>query len=198
MPMKQPFRLPATIASVLSATCLGACHSPQPGLTAPLPTAHAQHAPSVVPPVGVEPHAPTSAERPREEPRPNCCTNPRQRDPLDDPNSPLAQRDIFFAFDQHQLTADTHALLEHHARYLVSRPQRRLRLEGHADARGSREYNLALGQMRAQAVYRRLMLLGVREAQLDAESWGKERPRVPGADEAAWAQNRRVDLVYVR
>jgi len=135
-------------------------------------------------------------EQPREESRPSCRTCSRERDPLHDPDSPLAKREVFFGFDQYQLTPEAQALLDQHAKYLANRPQRRLRLEGHTDQRGGSEYNLALGQMRAQSVARMLMLLGVREAQLDIESFGKERPRALGNDEVAWQQNRRVDLVY--
>lgn len=136
------------------------------------------------------------AEQPKEESRPSCRTCSRESDPLHDPDSPLAKREVFFGFDQYRLTPEAQALLDQHAKYLANRPQRRLRLEGHADERGGSEYNLALGQMRAQSVARMLMLLGVREAQLDTVSFGKQRPQAQGNDEASWQQNRRVDLVY--
>jgi peptidoglycan-associated lipoprotein len=87
-------------------------------------------------------------------------------------------------------------LIDAHARFLKANPQRRIALEGHTDERGGREYNLALGQRRAEAVRRALALLGVADNQMEAVSFGKEKPAVVGADEAAWAQNRRVEIAY--
>jgi peptidoglycan-associated lipoprotein len=85
-----------------------------------------------------------------------------------------------------------------HAAYLVRYPTARVRLEGHTDERGSREYNIGLGERRAQAVRRALMLQGVADAQITTVSYGEERPAVEGSDEAAHAQNRRVELVHAQ
>jgi peptidoglycan-associated lipoprotein len=86
--------------------------------------------------------------------------------------------------------------IEGHARFLKANGSRRVVIEGHTDERGGREYNLALGQRRSEAVRRALGLLGVAETQLEAVSFGKEKPASPGMDEASWAQNRRAEIAY--
>jgi peptidoglycan-associated lipoprotein len=103
-------------------------------------------------------------------------------------------RSLYFDFDSFVLRTEDRPAVEGYARLLNSQPDRKLGLEGHADERGGREYNLALGQKRAEAVSRALELLGVNRAQLEAVSFGEERPADPGHDEAAWAKNRRVDM----
>jgi peptidoglycan-associated lipoprotein len=105
-----------------------------------------------------------------------------------------AQRVVYFDFDSYVVRPDAKPVIEGHARVLVAGKARRLVLEGHTDERGGREYNLALGQKRAEAVARSLVLLGVNESQLEAVSFGKERPAAEGSDEAAWEKNRRVEL----
>ncbi len=104
------------------------------------------------------------------------------------------QRVVYFDFDSYAIRDDFRAMLEGHARALTAQPSRRMLVEGHTDDRGGREYNLALGQKRAEAVLRSLTLLGVAEQQLEAVSFGKERPAVEGSDENAWARNRRAEL----
>lgn len=105
-----------------------------------------------------------------------------------------AQRIVYFDFDSFALRPEFTPMLEGHARALGASPQRRMVIEGHTDERGGREYNLALGQKRAEAVLRSLVLLGAAEGQLEAVSFGKERPAAEGSTEAAWAQNRRAEL----
>lgn len=117
-------------------------------------------------------------------------------DPLSDPNSPLAQRSVYFDFDSFVVKSDYQPLVEAHGRYLASNAKRQVVIEGNADERGSREYNLALGQKRAEAVKSRLVLLGVADGQVEAVSFGEERPRAKGKDEASYAENRRADVVY--
>jgi peptidoglycan-associated lipoprotein len=90
------------------------------------------------------------------------------------------------------------AIVAAHARYLAANPTVRVRLEGHTDERGSREYNIGLGERRAQAVRRALLLQGATETQLSTVSYGAERPAAAGSNEAAWAQNRRVEIVYLK
>ncbi len=119
-----------------------------------------------------------------------------QKDPLNDPASPLAKRSIFFDFDSFVIREDFRGTVEAHARYLLSNPTRRVVIQGNTDERGSREYNLALGQKRSEAVRRAMSALGVPESQMEAVSFGEERPRATGTDEAAFAENRRADLVY--
>jgi peptidoglycan-associated lipoprotein len=123
-------------------------------------------------------------------------TTPKAIDPLNDPSSPLAKRSIYFDFDSFVVKPDFQGTVEAHGKYLVGNPSRRVMIEGNADERGSREYNLALGQKRAEAVKSRLRLLGVAETQMETISFGEEKPRASGHDEAAWAENRRADLNY--
>ena len=106
----------------------------------------------------------------------------------------LAQRTVFFDFDSFVVKDEYRPMLEAHAKVLSANRSKRMALEGHTDERGGREYNLALGQKRAEAVLRSMVLLGVQEVQLEAVSFGEERPALPGSDETAWAKNRRVDL----
>ncbi len=105
-------------------------------------------------------------------------------------------RIIFFDYDSYVIKADAQPLIEAHARFLRANAQRRVSIEGHTDERGGREYNLALGQRRSEAVRRALGLLGVNDSQMEAVSFGKEKPAVVGSDEAAWAQNRRAEIAY--
>lgn len=105
-------------------------------------------------------------------------------------------RIIYFDYDSFELKADSSATLEANARYLNANRTRRVNLEGHTDERGGREYNLALGQKRAEAVRRALGLLGVTEAQMEAVSFGEEKPSQVGLDEASFSRNRRVELTY--
>ena len=117
-------------------------------------------------------------------------------DPLNDPNSPLAKRSIYFDFDSYAVRDDYQPLLQQHAQYLKSHPDRHVLIQGNTDERGTSEYNLALGQKRAEAVRRAMSLLGVADSQMEAVSLGKEKPQATGHDESSWAQNRRADLVY--
>jgi len=105
-------------------------------------------------------------------------------------------RVIYFDYDSFEVKAESAATLEANARYLNANRTRRVNLEGHTDERGGREYNLALGQKRAEAVRRALSLLGVPETQMEAVSFGEEKPAQTGFDEAAFAKNRRVELTY--
>lgn len=103
---------------------------------------------------------------------------------------------VFFDYDSYVIKPEAQPIIEAHARFLRTNGQRRVALEGHTDERGGREYNLALGQRRAEAVRRALGLLGVGDAQLEAVSFGKEKPAATGSDESAWSQNRRVEISY--
>jgi len=118
------------------------------------------------------------------------------RDPLADPNSPLAKRSIYFDYDSYAVRDEYRATIDAHARFLTSERSRRVIIQGNTDERGSREYNLALGQKRAEAVRRSLTAMGVPDAQVEAVSLGEEKPRTSAQDEASFAENRRADLVY--
>lgn len=103
---------------------------------------------------------------------------------------------VYFDYDSFEVRSEFAGMLEAHAKYLAASSTRRVALEGHTDERGGREYNLALGQQRAEAVRRALSLLGVNDAQMEAVSFGEEKPARLGFDEAAFAANRRVELSY--
>lgn len=108
----------------------------------------------------------------------------------------LAQRVIYFDFDNAEVRPEFRDVVAAHARYLSRNSSAKVRLEGHADERGSREYNIGLGERRAQSVRRALMLQGSGDGQLVTVSYGEERPAAVGSDEASWAKNRRVELIY--
>ncbi|MHB1199134.1 MAG: peptidoglycan-associated lipoprotein Pal, partial [Polaromonas sp.] len=103
---------------------------------------------------------------------------------------------VYFDFDSYVVKPEFQNVIEAHARYLNANKSRKVAIEGHTDERGGREYNLALGQKRAEAVSRALALLGVADSQVEAVSFGKEKPAVPGLDEASMAKNRRAEFNY--
>jgi len=103
---------------------------------------------------------------------------------------------VHFEFDSAALDDENRRIVEAHARYLVANPNLRVTLEGHCDERGTREYNLALGERRAQSVARVMRVLGVASNRLTLRSYGEEKPLDPGHNESAWALNRRVEIVY--
>ncbi len=115
---------------------------------------------------------------------------------LDDPNSPLSRRVIYFEYDSSEIVPEDQELLSVHANYLGDNSGASMVLEGHADERGSREYNIGLGDRRAQAVRRVLELNGVSAGQISVVSYGEEKPAAEGHSEIAWRLNRRVELVY--
>jgi peptidoglycan-associated lipoprotein len=110
----------------------------------------------------------------------------------------LARKVVYFDFDKSEIKPEFADLVAAHARNLTAHPNMHMKLEGNTDERGTREYNIGLGERRAQAVRRALMLQGVAESQLNTVSFGAERPAAEGDDETAWAKNRRVELVYTR
>ena len=115
---------------------------------------------------------------------------------LKDPNSPLSKRNIFFDFDSFAVKEEYKALLQQHGKFLAANPQMKTLIQGNADERGSREYNLALGQKRAEAVKKTLLLDGGKDDQIEAVSLGEEKPRCKELTESCWAQNRRSDILY--
>ena len=116
--------------------------------------------------------------------------------PLTDPGNILSKRSIYFDYDKDEVKAEYRALVEAHAKYLVANPNARLAVQGNADDRGSREYNLALGQRRAAAVKKVLNVYGASDKQIETVSYGEEKPRCNEAAESCWSQNRRADIVY--
>lgn len=174
-------RIASTAAVAAAALLLAACASTPVEEPKPAPVVTA---------------TPTPAPAPAPVARPAPAPAPAQIDPLNDPNSPLAKRSVYFDFDQFVVKSEYLTTVTAHGNYLAGNKARRVTIEGNADERGSREYNLALGQKRADAVKSRLTVLGVGDAQVETISFGKEKPRATGHDEKAWAENRRADIVY--
>jgi len=116
--------------------------------------------------------------------------------PLKDPGNILSKRSIFFDYDSSIVKDEFKPLVTAHARYLAQNSGAKMTIQGNTDERGSREYNIALGQRRADSVKQMMLLLGAKEAQIETVSFGEEKPRAEGHDESAWSQNRRDDIVY--
>lgn len=114
-----------------------------------------------------------------------------------DPQSALSKNSsVFFEYDDYSIKKEYISVVENHSKYLTINPKLTVRVEGHADERGGREYNLALGQKRAEAVARAMKLMVSKDMQIEAVSFGSEKPKAAGHDETSWAQNRRVDITY--
>jgi peptidoglycan-associated lipoprotein len=122
--------------------------------------------------------------------------NSRLGPEFSDPNNPLSKSTIYFMLDSSQIQPDFEPVIAAHARYLANHPGQQIALEGHADERGSREYNIALGENRAKSVANLMRAQGVSDSQLNLVSYGEEKPAAFGSDESAWELNRRVELVY--
>ncbi|MBS1170315.1 MAG: pal [Burkholderiaceae bacterium] len=117
-------------------------------------------------------------------------------DALNDPKGVLAKRSVYFGFDKYDVNSEGKQVVEAHSKYLNANKGRKVVIQGNTDERGGSEYNLALGQKRAEAVRKSMSLLGVSDSQMEAVSFGKEKPKATGHDEASWAENRRADIVY--
>jgi peptidoglycan-associated lipoprotein len=115
---------------------------------------------------------------------------------LTDPNNILSKRSVYFDFDRYVIRSEAQPLVDAHARFLSQNPQMKMLIQGNTDERGSREYNLALGQKRANAVKQALVLLGAQDGQIEAVSLGEEKPRCSDSSEACFAENRRGDMLY--
>ena len=141
-------------------------------------------------------------ERPIEKAAPVADTNVIRpvetgtADPLNDPQGVLAKRSVYFDFDSYAVRDDGKPVVENHSAYLNKNKSRKILIQGNTDERGGTEYNLALGQKRAEAVRKAMGSMGVAESQMEAVSLGKEKPKAVGSNEAAWAENRRADIVY--
>jgi peptidoglycan-associated lipoprotein len=119
------------------------------------------------------------------------------KDPrLKDPKNPLSRRVIYYDYDMANIKDEFRPIIQAHAKFMQEHPQLRMTVQGHTDERGSREYNIALGQRRADSVKRALGVLGVGENRLETVSFGEEKPAAQGSNESAWAQNRRSVIVY--
>jgi peptidoglycan-associated lipoprotein len=117
--------------------------------------------------------------------------------PWNDPKSPLFEKSVYFGFDEYTVQTKYQKMLSAHASYLKANSNQKIIIQGNTDDRGTAEYNLALGQRRSDAVRKSLNLMGVSDNQIEAVSFGKEKPKAEGDNEAAWAENRRADIVYI-
>jgi peptidoglycan-associated lipoprotein len=117
--------------------------------------------------------------------------------PWNDPKSPLFEKSVYFGLDEYTVETKYQKMLSAHAGYLKANPKQKIIIQGNTDDRGTAEYNLALGQRRSDAVRKSLNLMGVSDGQMEAVSFGKEKPKAEGNNEAAWAENRRADIVYI-
>lgn len=181
--MKSYHRL--TLAcTLLAAMFLGACSSKPLATTSAAPQSAPAQSAAATPPAAApaeKPAAPVQASIP----------------PYLDPGSALYQnRSVYFDFDQYVVKPEHARMMELHGKFLAAHPELAIRIEGNTDEVGGIEYNLALGQKRAEAVRKALTIYGVKPTQMEAISFGKEKPKATGHDEAAHAQNRRADLAY--
>lgn len=115
---------------------------------------------------------------------------------LTDPQSVLSKRSVYFDLDKYEVKGEYKDLVAAHAKFLTNNRQFKMLIQGNTDERGSHEYNLSLGQKRADAVKKSLLLLGAKEDQVESVSLGEEKPKAEGHDEAAWSKNRRADMLY--
>ncbi|NMM29112.1 MAG: peptidoglycan-associated lipoprotein Pal [Glaciimonas sp.] len=177
--MRNPITISLIAASIL---LLGACSSPV----------------KLSDKVPVEDHSNnmSQAGTGQVDPRTVGTVNAGATDPLNDPRGVLAKRSVYFDTDSYSVKGEFQPVVEAHSKYLVTNNARKIIIQGNTDERGGREYNLALGQKRAEAVRKSMSLLGVPESQMEAVSLGKEKPKAIGSDEASWAENRRADIVY--
>jgi peptidoglycan-associated lipoprotein len=179
----------APLAALAAAFLISACSSTsnQDQAAAPIVDGTASTAQTAGPAAGAGSNAPIDVRQ-----GPSAGANSE----LTDPKSVLSRRSVYFAFDEFAVRDEFRALLQSHATWLAGHRDARMLIQGNTDERGSREYNIALGQRRAEAMKRMLVLMGAAESQIDAVSLGKEKPRRDGHTEADWAENRRGDILY--
>jgi peptidoglycan-associated lipoprotein len=179
--------LPLSLLSLLTAL-LGACSSTP--IATPAPAAKPLAAAAATPSRSSAPPA-ASAQVPA-----SAVATVSLPEYLDPKSAIATGRSVYFDYDVAALKPDASPVIERHGKYLIANPKLAIKIEGNTDERGSAEYNLALGQKRAEAVRQALKIYGVKETQIEATSWGSEKPKAQGHDESAWAQNRRADLQY--
>ncbi|HZV98803.1 MAG TPA: peptidoglycan-associated lipoprotein Pal [Methylophilaceae bacterium] len=173
------------IGSMLLALMLAAC-STKPVKTAPAPTEDKSPSASQAAPAAKDDSASTAG----------MAGADASANPLKDPNNILSKRSIYFDYDKDEVKSEFRPLIEAHAKYLQAHPEAKMFLQGNADERGAREYNLSLGQRRAVSVKKVLNLLGVQDKQIETVSFGEERAHAGCRDDSCYAQDRRVDVVY--
>jgi peptidoglycan-associated lipoprotein len=182
---------------MLAAALVGCSSTKPPEPAAPVVAAPVAPPPPVAAPVmPAPPAAPVAATPPAAQSAPTVLARVSVH-PLDDPTSVLAKRSVYFEFDSALLRDADLPVIDAHSKYLESSRTAKVRIEGNCDERGGREYNVALGQRRAEAVLKSLRLMGIPARELEAVSFGKEKPVDTGHNETAWAKNRRADLNYL-
>src|SRR5262245_28405374 len=170
-----------TLFAALGLALIYGCASTPPTESTPSASpATPGQTPPASPPVAVKPLPPTAV----------------QTDPLKDPNSGLAKRSVFYDLDKYDVKDEYRPLLQAHGRYLAEHRGSKMLVQGNCDERGSREYNIALGQRRAEGVKRMLVLMGATDSQVEPVSLGEEKPRCNDHTEGCWSQNRRSDMLY--
>jgi peptidoglycan-associated lipoprotein len=170
--------------SLVIATLLAACGSQE--VKKDVPVAES------TPPASTQPTTPSGTA-----PTTTPATQPAiTANPLTDPNNVLSKRSVYFDFDSNVVKDEYRGVVTAHAKYMTEKKDSKIRIEGNCDERGSREYNLALGQRRAEAMKKVMTVLGVQEGRIETVSFGEEKPADPGHDETAWAKNRRGDIRY--
>lgn len=183
------------VISIVLVSLLAACASEKPKETskaaAPAAAAPVAETTAAAAPAAVTPA--TAAPETAEKAAPAAVA---EVDQLNDANSILSNRSTYYPFDVSAVQEADKPLVQAHAKYLSEHPERNVRLEGNCDERGSNEYNLALGQRRADGVKKMLILGGAKTSQIKTVSYGEEKPRASGHNEASWKQNRRTDIVY--
>ena len=176
------------LISLAALAVLAGCASQAPKEQDPVPVVSGT--PSKPP---VEPVKPQVVEQPKVTPvKPETIV----ANPLKDPGNILSKRSVFYDYDSNVIKDEYKPLVTAHARFLTQNRNRKIAIQGNTDERGSREYNIALGQRRADSVKQMMVLLGVQEGQIETVSFGEEKPRNAGKDEAAFSENRRSDIVY--
>ena len=181
------YAVPLSLLTLLIAL-LGACSSTPVATPAPTPRPMAA-APTPV----AQPAPATAAARATPSSTVATVSLPAYLDPKSEIST---GRSVYFDFDMALVKPEFSSMVERHGKFLASNPKVAIKIEGNTDERGSAEYNLALGQKRAEAVRQALKIYGVKETQMEAVSWGSEKPKAAGQNESAWAQNRRADLQY--
>ena len=172
----------ATLASVLTAAAFVAACTTTPDEQSPAPVTDAK---------------PSPGAESKPIPRVDVTGRGTAGDPrLKDPNSILSKRSVYFEFDSFEVKGEYRPLVEAHAKYLRENPGAKMLIQGNADERGSREYNVGLGQRRSDSVKKMLLLLGAKEAQIESVSLGEEKPACADHGEDCWAKNRRGDMLY--
>jgi peptidoglycan-associated lipoprotein len=179
-------RLTSLITAIAAAALLAACASTGTDEQTPAPVTGPGGAGKPGGAVTTAPVKPVDVTRGKGSPE----ADPRVK------QGPLAQRSIYYDLDKFDIKDEYRSMVESHAKYLRDNPAARMLIQGNTDERGSREYNVGLGQRRSDGVKRMLVLLGARDNQIESVSLGEEKPQVEGHNEDAWAKNRRSDMLY--